>query len=62
MCGELPSEGMAFDIRVFNACMNTHNFLRSLYFPIELCEPQKPAVWEEFRPDLLAAIKEVRLC
>jgi hypothetical protein len=59
---ELASEGMPFDIRIFHAYINARNFVRSLYFPIELCVPEKPAAWEELRPALLDAIKEIGLC
>jgi hypothetical protein len=59
---ELASAGMPFDIKIFNAYMNVRNLARSVYFPIELCVPEKPTVWEEFRPALLDAIKEIGLC
>lgn len=58
----LASAGMSFDIRVFNAYLNARNFVRALYFPIELCVPEKPAVWDELRPHLLDTIKEIGLC
>lgn len=59
---DLASEGMPFDIQVFHAYSNTRSFVRALYYPIELCMEEKPAVWEDFRPLLLGAIKEIGLC
>jgi hypothetical protein len=59
---DLASAGMPFDIRVFHAYTNTRNFIRALYFPIELCMPEKPKVWTELRPALHDAIREVGLC
>lgn len=59
---DLASAGMPFDIKIFNAYVNTRNMLRALYFPIELCMPEKPPTWDDFRPALLKAIKEVGLC
>jgi hypothetical protein len=59
---DLASAGMVFDIRVFNAYVNTRNFVRAVYFPMALCMPDKPPVWEELRPILEGAIKEIGLC
>ncbi len=58
----LASEGMSFDIRIYNAYMNARNFVRAVYFPIELCLPEKPPLWDELRPMLLDSIKEIGLC